>query len=236
MIYWAVKSHAEAKVAVAGLNMKRLTDINRFQVFKSENAVLTVTGGGEIASAAAVSRLLTLFKPAPNDVFAQLGVVENAERDVIIYNKVTGRERSCYSDIVFAHNFAEGELDDADAAAIFQAAAIYMPPHAVFAIGVRNAPEAFGSAAEWLLNAERAKPIPGVLDEKEQTAFENVCAALKLSGAMRAGLRKAAARAAARGTTGLAETLERFALRVPCDKAERRRAYELLLNALALKL
>ncbi|MDR1065936.1 MAG: hypothetical protein LBL35_00665 [Clostridiales bacterium] len=227
MIYLAVNGFSEAKLAINEFNMKRLADVDKFQVFKGENAFITVTGGGEIANAAAVSRLLTLFPVDVNDVLAWYYLIEGTE--VELYNKASGR-KDVYGDILFAHNFKEAYVQNDDAAAVFQTASIYMPPHAVFMMGINDA-QGFRKAADWLLSVDSAKPTPH-LDEDETRALENIRLGLKLSHYMNLELRKRALRKKARSENGVIGVLMTFASESVTGKNERRAAYEAVMKTL----
>lgn len=162
MLYVFTAMYCEAKSIIDKLNLKKDNSIKKFQVFKKDNVVLTITGIGNVYAFSATSYIAGKFNISEYDTFINIGICgtvnKNVSRgDLIIGNKVIDSlSRKCfYPDMIKSHDFLEGSIEsfikvvnekelknvkgeyiDMEAAFFFQAANIFLPPHKIYCIKV----------------------------------------------------------------------------------------------------
>lgn len=154
MIFTAL--YCEGQPLIQHYHLTKDNSINKFQVFRNEDIVLTITGTGSIAAAVAVTYVCNHYPPAASDFLINIGVCSTGDHDIPegsvflcdkIYEEATNR--SFYPDILFKHPFTENnivtcstivrdfgfnhseKLFDMEAAGIYQAAAYFFQPHQV---------------------------------------------------------------------------------------------------------
>ena len=156
MIYIFTALYCEAHIFIQKYNLIKNQEITWFQEFynKTTGIRLAVTGVGEIAAAAVVSSICSLYKPAPNDMLLNIGLCAHTIQNngIFLSNKiieqVTGK--TFYPDILYRHNFLEGTIItgmqllnnenynniapmyDMEAAAIYQVGIHFFGPHQMF--------------------------------------------------------------------------------------------------------
>lgn len=160
MIYIFTALYCEAQIFINQFNLIKNQESTWFQQFYNETAGirLTITGVGEIAAAAVVGSVCSVYKPAQNDLLLNIGICAHTTKDDGIYlcNKIieNATGRTFYPDMLYRHNFAEetiitgmrpyhsdkaaaqmpedthvGTLYDMEAAAVYQAGSHFFGPH-----------------------------------------------------------------------------------------------------------
>lgn len=160
MIYIFTALYCEAHIFISHFNLIKNQESTWFQQFYNEAAgiLLTITGVGEIASAAVVGSVCSVYKPTQNDLLLNIGICAHTTKSDGIYlcNKIiedaTGR--TFYPDMLYRHNFSEttiitgmqpyhsdkaaaqmqadihaGTLYDMEAAAVYQTGSHFFGPH-----------------------------------------------------------------------------------------------------------
>lgn len=160
MIYIFTALYCEAHIFIQKYNLIKNQENTWFQEFYNETASirLAVTGVGEIAAAAVVSSICSLYKPALNDMLLNIGLCAHTTQNngIFLCNKiieqVTGK--TFYPDILYRHNFLEetiitgmqllnnenynnnynniAAMYDMEAAAIYQVGIHFFGPHQMF--------------------------------------------------------------------------------------------------------
>ncbi len=116
MIYLFTAFYDEAQPFIMQFHLKKLSGRIRFQQFFSEAAqiLLTITGTGGIAAAAAVGSVCTERPPGPYDFLLNIGICAGtqAQGSGFLIHKLTEREtgRTFYPDMLYCHGFEEAEL------------------------------------------------------------------------------------------------------------------------------
>lgn len=116
MIYLFTALYCEAKVFIEQFCLKKVADQNRFQQFGNDTGqiLLTVTGAGEIAAAAAVSSVCTKYPPDEHDILLNIGTCAGpaGSRGVYYICKLTEQAtgKTFYPDLLYKHSFREAEL------------------------------------------------------------------------------------------------------------------------------
>lgn len=116
MIYLFTALYSEAKIFIERFHLKKAADNPHFQQFGNESAqlLLTISGAGEIAAAAAVSAVCTEYPPDRKDVLVNAGSCAGpADRDgVYVIQKLTEQTtgKTFYPDLLYRHMFQEAEL------------------------------------------------------------------------------------------------------------------------------
>ena len=157
MVFIFMALYPEAKPVIKRLGLRKRTDRTRFQEFVSEESgiVLTITGVGPVAAAAAVSAVLTEYDAGPGDQLLSVGTAAGNASDIFLLNKLLDQnsDRTFYPDMLIKTDFkeaaaitgstvlsqraaafmkvaAEGyDLYDMESAAVYQAGNIYLGPH-----------------------------------------------------------------------------------------------------------
>ncbi len=144
--------YAESAMLIRHYGLKQNHEISAFPVFEKEDVKLRVmiTGVGEIKAAAAVGAAGILFPFRNNDAIINFGICKgpsHAKGDLFLVNKIaeemTGR--TFYPDMLLRSDIKESTLVtaakavaekredpalyDMEAAAVYQAASVYMGPH-----------------------------------------------------------------------------------------------------------
>lgn len=159
MVYIFTALYCEAHIFIRQYNLIKNQDCTWYQEFYNETAGirLVVTGVGEIAAAAVVSSVCSLYRPTQDDLLFNVGICAHTTNDGIflcnqIIEKATGK--TFYPDMLYRHNFKEGtivtgmlpwiadydndqmtvpvltdNLYDMEAAAVYQAGIHFFGPH-----------------------------------------------------------------------------------------------------------
>lgn len=163
MIYIFTALYYEAHMLIRQFELAKNPENTRLQEFYNETAGirLTVTGVGEIAAAAAVGGICSVYRPGRGDVLLNVGICAHAAESggIFLCNKITEQAtgRTFYPDMLYRHNFREkaivtgmlpwdgekegaglpaavsaGNLYDMEAAAVYQAGSCFFGPHQMF--------------------------------------------------------------------------------------------------------
>ena len=159
MLYIFTALYCEANIFIRQYNLIKNKDCTWYQEFYNETAGirLAVTGVGEIAAAAVVSSVCSLYRPTQDDLLFNVGICAHTTNYGIflcnqIIEKATGK--TFYPDMLYRHNFKEGtivtgmlpwiadhdntqmtvpaltdNLYDMEAAAVYQAGIHFFGPH-----------------------------------------------------------------------------------------------------------
>ena len=159
MIYIFCSLYCEASILIKQFQLTKNPVNTRFQEFhnETEDILLTITGVGEIAAAAAVSSICTAYPPTAADLLINIGTCarDPAEDKVFLCNKIVEKAtgKTFYPDVLYCHDFCEemvitgmrpcnrtdkdrlsvaaydGALYDMEAASIYQAGSYFFGPH-----------------------------------------------------------------------------------------------------------
>lgn len=153
MIYIFTALHCEAHIFIKQYKLVKNQEHTWFQEFYNETAGirLVIAGVGEIAAAAAVSSICSLYRPARDDLLLNVGICAHATKNdgIFLGSKIieSATGKSFYPDMLYRHNFCEGtivtgmlpwngenpapsqELYDMEAAAVYQAGIHFFGPH-----------------------------------------------------------------------------------------------------------
>ncbi len=159
MVYIFTALYCEAHIFIRQYNLIKNQDCTWYQEFYNETSGirLAVTGVGEIAAAAVVSSVCSLYRPTQDDLLFNVGICAHTTNDGIflcnqIIEKATGK--TFYPDMLYRHNFKErtivtgmlpwiadhdnaqmtvpaltDNLYDMEAAAVYQAGIHFFGPH-----------------------------------------------------------------------------------------------------------
>lgn len=122
MIYLFTALYCEAQMLIEQFDLKKALDpdrervSDRFQQFRNDTGqiLLTVTGAGEIAAAAAVSSVCTKYPPDEQDILLNVGTCAGPVGSHGVYyickltEQATGK--TFYPDLLYRHSFREAEL------------------------------------------------------------------------------------------------------------------------------
>ena len=115
MVYIFTALYCEAHIFIRQYNLIKNKDCTWYQEFYNETAGirLAVTGVGEIAAAAVVSSVCSLYRPTQDDLLFNVGICAHTTNDGIflcnqIIEKATGK--TFYPDMLYRHNFKEGTI------------------------------------------------------------------------------------------------------------------------------
>ncbi len=160
MIYIFTALYCEAHIFIRHFNLIKNQEDTWFQQFYNETAGirLTITGVGEIAAAAVVGSVCSVYKPSQNDLLLNIGICAHTTKNdgMFLCNKIVEKAtgRTFYPDMLYRHNFSEGTvttsmkpyisdngvtqapsgllaetLYDMEAAAVYQTGIHYFGPH-----------------------------------------------------------------------------------------------------------
>ena len=116
MIYIFTALFCEAHILIRQFDLEKNTENTWFQEFYNETAGirLTVTGVGEVAAAAAVGSVCSVYRPGSGDVLLNVGTCAyTAESDgIFLCNKITEQAtgRTFYPDMLYRHNLHENAI------------------------------------------------------------------------------------------------------------------------------
>ncbi|WP_434642445.1 nucleoside phosphorylase [Thermoanaerobacterium thermosaccharolyticum] len=120
MVYMAVSLYVEAKPIIEYYDLRKDLDDRFYQIFKSDNMTLIITGVGKIACAVATSHILSRNLLFDEDIVINMGIC-GAKNDVqigtaYIINKIkdasTGKDY--YTDVLLKHEFYENSIETFD--------------------------------------------------------------------------------------------------------------------------
>lgn len=159
MVYISVSMYVEAKPIIDYYNLKKDVDERYYQVFKSDNMRLIITGVGKINCAAATSHLLAKIPPDDGDIMVNIGICGAKDGFQIgapyLINKIkdasTGKDY--YPDILLKHDFKECSIEtfdkplsspelleedlcDMESSGFYASASKYVEQHRIFLIKV----------------------------------------------------------------------------------------------------
>lgn len=177
MNYWICKTHGEAAALIRPLRLKRAMELDCYQVFRGENTLLTVTGGGVVNAAAAVSRLLTLFPPGREDALAQFAPGAGVDGGLFLCNRLpdpAGGPRGLYPCMSYNDSSCNDLSEELPLsagrepeAAVFQTALRFLEAHRIFTFATPETPgsggfcEAAVRADSWISREKRATANAG---------------------------------------------------------------------------
>ncbi|WP_455719845.1 spore photoproduct [Agathobacter sp.] len=165
MIYIFTAFYAEAKSIIAryDLKMQQKQAAVRFDVFSNDDIRLVITGVGEINAAAAVANIGGVYGIGADDVIVNIGSCAAENGRLFLINKITEQStgRTFYPDMLLksdmdeceavtvAKPLNEAEIEnlpgndaqascvyDMEAAAVYQAASLFVGPHRMHFIKV----------------------------------------------------------------------------------------------------
>lgn len=116
MIYIFTALYCEAQIFISHFKLIKNQESTWFQQFYNETAGirLTITGVGEIAAAAVVGSVCSVYKPTQNDLLLNIGICAHTTKNDGIYlcNKIieNATGRTFYPDMLYRHNFSEGTI------------------------------------------------------------------------------------------------------------------------------
>ena len=116
MIYIFTALYCEAHIFIRHFNLIKDQESTWFQLFLNETAGirLAVTGVGEIAAAAVVGSVCSVYKPTQNDLLLNIGICAHTTKNdgIFLCNKIVEKTtgRTFYPDLLYRHNFVEGTI------------------------------------------------------------------------------------------------------------------------------
>ena len=116
MIYIFTALYCEAHIFIRHFNLIKNQESTWFQQFYNETASvrLAVTGVGEIAAAAVVGSVCSVYKPTQNDLLLNIGICAHTTKNdgIFLCNKIMEKAtgRTFYPDMLYRHNFSEGTI------------------------------------------------------------------------------------------------------------------------------
>lgn len=189
MIYIFSAFYAEAKNIIDHYSLKKekSPETVRFDVFANDSIRLVITGVGEINAAAAVSNIGGAYGISPDDEILNVGCGagfgnETCLGSIFLGNKLTEQMtgRTFYPDMLMKTNLMECEIVtvarvlnegrdsvvyDMEAAAVYQAAALFVGPHRMHFIKlVSDAGERIDQSKITELFALQEEKICGYID------------------------------------------------------------------------
>ena len=162
MIYICTFMYKEAVSFIKQLNLKKDFTHMKFDIFRSEEAMLVISGIGKVRAAIAVAYLLGKNEPGKFDLLANIGICGAGNPGIAVgkvfyCNKIIDNDTKMtfYPDMLFKHPFdeasietfsklvsrpdeesLEGYLADMEASGVFQAASVFLRPHQLVFIKV----------------------------------------------------------------------------------------------------
>ena len=116
MVYIFTALYCEAHIFIKKFHLIKNQEITWFQEFYNETAGirLAVTGVGEIAAAAVVSSVCSLYKPTPDALLFNVGICAHTTKNdgIFLCNKIIEKAtgKTFYPDMLYCHNFNEGSI------------------------------------------------------------------------------------------------------------------------------
>lgn len=206
MIYIFTAFYAEAKSIIAhyDLKMQQKQAAVRFDVFSNDDIRLVITGVGEINAAAAVANIGGVYGIGADDVIVNIGSCAAESGRIFLINKITERStgRTFYPDMLLksdmdeceavtvAKPLKEAEIEnlpdndaqascvyDMEAAAVYQAASLFVGPHRMHFIKVvSDSGERIDQSRITEVFAEANDKICGYIDKLTETGNTYVAA------------------------------------------------------------
>lgn len=159
MIYLSTATYFEGETLIKMLSLKKDNSITKFQVFKSQDVTLIITGCGRISSTAALTYLFSIMNPASTDLLINYGICGTVNKDLkpgttCLCSKISEHStgKTFYTDVLYkspfqensletfdtpvtSHNtHIEGEVIDMEASGIYQAATLFLMTHQIYFI------------------------------------------------------------------------------------------------------
>ncbi len=116
MIYIFTALYCEAHIFIRHFNLIKNQQGTWYQQFYNETTgiLLTVTGVGEIAAAAVVGSVCSIYKPTQNDFLLNIGICAHSTQNdgIFLCNKILEQAtgRTFYPYMLYRHKFAEGTI------------------------------------------------------------------------------------------------------------------------------
>lgn len=116
MVYIFTALYCEAQIFIRQFNLTKNLENTWFQEFQNEEAHirLTVTGVGEIAAAAAVSSICSMYRPSQTDLLLNVGICAHTDKKdgIFLCNEIIEQAtgKTFYPDMLYRHNFCEGTI------------------------------------------------------------------------------------------------------------------------------
>lgn len=156
MIYIITALYSEAQIFIGQYHLKKNVANTRFQEFfrEEEQIRLIISGPGEIAAAAAVASLCTLYPPSERDWLFHAGVCAGAQTGEIflchkLIEETTGK--TFYPDLLYRYGLPESAITtaakireesvgagliDLEACAVYQAGSYFFQTHRMLFVKV----------------------------------------------------------------------------------------------------
>lgn len=161
MIFICTAMHCEASPFIKHFRLKKDFESQKFQIYKSKEVILIITGIGKIESAIAVTYLLTKYEPTDADFLINVGICGTSDENIgigtaFLCNKIIDHDtkRNVYPDMLFKHPFREasietcstavndeeayikGQLVDMEASAVYLSARVFLKMHQMLFIKI----------------------------------------------------------------------------------------------------
>lgn len=163
MIYICSAMYIEAEPFIKRLDLKKDTQVTKFQIFRNENFILLITGTGKVKSSIAATYMLTKYEPHESDIFLNIGFCGSKNTDyeigqTFLCNKIIDNDtqKTYFTDILFKNPFNEtsietfsipvnseslqkdidAELVDMESSALYESTLTFMQPHQLFFIKI----------------------------------------------------------------------------------------------------
>lgn len=202
MVYFLTTLYYEAKDIINHYKMKKVIEVTKFQVFKSENELLVISGTGSIKAVAAAVYLLTEFKYSEDDIFVNAGIcgaVKNKTSigEVFLCNKLIDSfsQKAFYPDMLFKHPFKEGALEsfsnivyenmkqnieadiiDQEGVFVYEAVSMFLKPQNIYIMKIVSdvlEPDYVTPQLMKNLMSDNMPKIYGWLEERVKVKFDN---------------------------------------------------------------
>lgn len=161
MVFLCTALYIEAEPFIKQLNLKKDSNLKKFQVFKNDEIVLLITGVGKVKSAIATSYLFSKYEHCERDILINIGICGSKDErcdigKAFFCNKIIDGDsnKSFYPDMLFKHPFdeksietfskvvnsndknIEAELVDMESSGIYEAAIVFFNTHQIFFIKI----------------------------------------------------------------------------------------------------
>lgn len=117
MITIVTALYQEAKPFIHTLQLKKDTSETKYQLFRSEEACLLITGAGMLSSCAAISRHFSLHPATEGDLLASIGIAGSLSKEVtpgslFLAAKLTETStmHTFYPDMLYKNSFAKAKV------------------------------------------------------------------------------------------------------------------------------
>ena len=160
LIYLCSALYVEGEPFIKLFNLKKDTEITKFQVFKNNDISLIITGCGKIKASIALTYLLTKTQAGVQDILINIGTCGSKDShtpigESFLCNKIADHDTgfTYYPDIIFKHPFKESSLEtfshvvtiqdkpqeslvDLEGAGLYEAASKFLEPESIFFIKI----------------------------------------------------------------------------------------------------